>query len=123
PYLLLLQPALSSSPHAALNRPHSSCMPPKARMPFTTAEKTSVDIEAAGGCLVPGESMDGPMPDLSAKKTRRGVYADYRRWFSFKAPAVPVMEKDHLEDLEPRNRGSKFEQRLQVGSWCAMAVL
>ncbi|KAK7019917.1 hypothetical protein R3P38DRAFT_2782240 [Favolaschia claudopus] len=74
-------------------------------------------VEAAGGCLVPGDSMDGPMPDLSSKKTRRGVYADYRRWFSRKASPVPVMEKDHPEDPESRNRVSKFEQRLQVGSW------
>jgi hypothetical protein len=93
---------------------------------FYHSRKSSIDIE--GGCLVPSDSADGAMPDLTSKKTsRRGIYAEYRRWFKQSSPRasaiqLPLAEKS-AEYLEPRYRSSKFERRLQTGSWCAMVVL
>jgi len=85
---------------------------------------SSADIEAA--CLVPADSTDGAMPDLTSNKTRRGIYAEYRRWFSRNSPHTQTIQLPTVEkgaDLEPRYRASKFERRLQTGSWCAMVVL
>ncbi|KAJ7767374.1 hypothetical protein B0H14DRAFT_360009 [Mycena olivaceomarginata] len=107
---------------------------------FYHNRKTSADLEA--GCLVPCDSLDGPMPDLPSpsKAPRRGLYAAYRRWFSQRTTPqiqlpVAVAEKGGAHananpgantDVYPdvyRDRASKFERRLQAGSWCAMVVL
>ncbi|KAJ7031585.1 hypothetical protein C8F04DRAFT_1185752 [Mycena alexandri] len=87
---------------------------------FYSSRKSSSEMDMEAGCLVPDG--DDAVPDLTTRKTsRRGIYAAYRRWFSRRSAGVQLSEKD----LEPRHRdrGSKFERRLQMGSWTAMVVL
>ncbi|KAJ6588517.1 hypothetical protein B0H19DRAFT_1248168 [Mycena capillaripes] len=82
---------------------------------FRHSRKSSPDIEAG---RLPSDSADDTI--MSKKSNLRGV------WFT-RAPAhasamqLPLTEKG--ADLDPRYRTSKFEQRLQTGSWCAMVVL
>ncbi|KAJ7905171.1 hypothetical protein B0H13DRAFT_1881312 [Mycena leptocephala] len=87
---------LSDTPAFFMHEDHDS---------FYHSRKSSIDIE--GGCLVPSDSADGAMPDLTSKKTsRRGIYAEYRRWFRQSSPRasaiqLPLAEKS-AEYLEPR---------------------
>ncbi|KAF8178096.1 hypothetical protein K438DRAFT_1844557 [Mycena galopus ATCC 62051] len=99
---------------------------------FYHSRKSSADIET--GCLVPSDSIDGTMPDLPSpsdpkKTSRRNTYADYRRWFSRNTPhaqaiQLPIAETPKgVVELPPSRIQSKFEERVQTGSWCAMFVL
>ncbi|KAJ7757088.1 hypothetical protein B0H16DRAFT_678119 [Mycena metata] len=84
------------------------------------SSRTSSEMDMETGCLVPDG--DDAVPDLTTRKTsRRGIYAAYRRWFSRRSAGVQLTEKDL--DARHRDRGSRFEWRLQVGSWTAMVVL
>ncbi|KAJ7177898.1 hypothetical protein C8R46DRAFT_1212634 [Mycena filopes] len=89
---------------------------------YSGRKSTSSEMDLEAGCLVPDN--DGDVPDLTARKTsRRGIYAAYRRWFSRRGAAGVQLATEKDADERYHDRGSKLEQRLQVGSWTAMVVL
>ncbi|KAJ6511425.1 hypothetical protein C8R47DRAFT_1207764 [Mycena vitilis] len=109
----------SDSPSFFMHEAHDSFY-------HTHSRKNSADLEAA--CLIPSSPTDDTMQDLTFKHTsRRGIYAEYRRWFSGGSPHAPGIQLPLAEkgvaELDPRYRTSKFERRLVAGSWCAMLVL